>query len=188
VFASDESGEVAPAAIGVDDADFERFYTTTGRRTLAVAYALTNDWAVAEDLVQDAYVAAHRSWAKVGSYDDPAAWVRRVVANRSASRWRRLARELRAVARLSARTNRSAPESVPADQAFWEAVRELPGRQRQVVALFYLEDLSVTQVAERLQCSEGTVKAHLSRARVTLHQRLTEAGLRDERDEQGGSA
>ncbi len=188
MFASDESSDVAPVALGVDDTDFERFYATTGRRTLAMAYALTNDWAAAEDLVQEAYVAAHRSWAKVGGYDDPAGWVRRVVANRSASRWRRLAREVRAVARLAARTGRSAPESVPGDQAFWDAVRELPGRQRQVVALFYVEDLSVAQVAERLGCSDGTVKAHLSRARVTLHQTLVHKGSLDEQDERGGTA
>ncbi|MCU1359517.1 MAG: polymerase sigma-70 factor, partial [Ilumatobacteraceae bacterium] len=81
----------------VDLDGFETFYVTTARRTLALAQSLTHSWADAEDLVQDAYADAHRRWATVGALDDPSAWVRRAVLNRSASRWHRLGREIRAL-------------------------------------------------------------------------------------------
>jgi RNA polymerase sigma-70 factor, ECF subfamily len=55
---------------------------------------------------------------------------------------------------------------------FWAAVRALPSRQAQAVALYYLEDLSIQQTATVLGCAEGTVKAHLAKARRALARRL----------------
>jgi RNA polymerase sigma-70 factor (ECF subfamily) len=169
VFAGDDPHEVASFAITGAAVDFDRFYASTARRTLAVAYALTGSWADAEDLVQDAYADAHRRWDRVGTYDDPAAWVRRAVTNRSASRWRRLGREVRALTRVSARAARTTSEPEVQDAQFWSAVATLPGRQRAVVVLIYVDDLSIEQAATRLGCAEGTVKTHLSRARLALH-------------------
>lgn len=157
--------------------DFQSFYATTARRTVALAYALTGNWGDAEDLMQDALSAAHDDWARVSAYDDPSAWVRRLVLNRSVSRWRRLQREAAAVMRIGARTSSSAAVADPVDPQFWEAVRRLPPQQARAVALFYVEDLSVEQIAEHLQCSVGSVKTHLSRARAALGARL---GMEDE--------
>ena len=58
------------------------------------------------------------------------------------------------------------------DAAFWQAVRRLPLRQAQAVALYYMEDYSVREIAEVLDCSEGTVKTHLSRARDAVARQL----------------
>jgi RNA polymerase sigma-70 factor (ECF subfamily) len=182
VFAGEESHEVM-SVVGTDAAGFERFYVQTGRRSLSLAYALTGSWADAEDLVQDAYSAASRSWTRLSEYDDPAAWVRRAIVNRSASRWRRLGREVRAVTRLAARSSPTVTHNDSGDESFWHAVARLPTRQRQVVALFYVEDLTVAQVADRLACAEGTVKAHLSRARVALHETLVDDRGGIERDQ-----
>ena len=56
---------------------------------IGLAYALSGSRAAAEDLAQEAFLAAHKSWDKVGGYEKPEAWVRRVVANMSVSlRWR----------------------------------------------------------------------------------------------------
>lgn len=66
-------------------ATFDEFHAATSRRTLALAYALTGNWGDAEDLVQDAYLAASRKWDELARYDDPSSWVRRVVLNRSAA-------------------------------------------------------------------------------------------------------
>ena len=152
--------------------DFEAFYARERASVLAFAAALTGDWAFAEDLTQEAFAAAHKHWATLHT---PGAWTRRVIANRSASRWRRLGRETRALTKLAAR-----PEPVelaPDDHEFWQAVRALPARQSQVIALRYLDDLSVTQIAELLEISEGTVKSSLSHARRNLAAAL---GLDDE--------
>jgi RNA polymerase sigma-70 factor, ECF subfamily len=171
------NGEI-PAVITVD---FDAFYVQTGRRMLSLAYSLTGSWSDAEDLVQEAYVAAHRRWHVVGSYDDPAAWVRRVIANRAVSRWRRLGRELNVRQRLSARASRESTDAEPMDTAFWDAVLALPRQQATVVALYYVEDLSVDAIAAHLGCSSGTVKTQLFRARHALADRLG-TPIEEERD------
>jgi RNA polymerase sigma-70 factor (ECF subfamily) len=58
------------------------------------------------------------------------------------------------------------------DETFWQVVRRLPPRQAQSVALYYMEDYSVSDIAEVLDCSEGTVKTHLSRARAAVARQL----------------
>lgn len=161
----------ASGASAIQIAAFDDFYVATARRTLALARSLTSSWADAEDLVQEAYADAHRRWAIIGAYDDPAAWVRRAVVNRSASRWRRLGREVRALTRLGSRRVDDAAVD-PIDAELWRQVAALPVRQAQAVALFYVDDLSVDQIADLLGCSTGTVKTHLSRARATLHETL----------------
>lgn len=75
-------------------------------------------------------------------------------------------------ARLAARRE-PALDPLPAQNAdFWRAVRALPQRQAQAVALYYLEDLSIQQTAAVLDCAEGTVRAHLAKARRSLARRL----------------
>jgi RNA polymerase sigma-70 factor (ECF subfamily) len=64
------------------------------------------------------------------------------------------------------------PDLGSSDPEFWEAVRSLPTRQSQVVALFYLEDLPITDVADILDMSLGTVKRHLHNGRLALGRRL----------------
>lgn len=152
--------------------DFESFYVQTGRKMLSLAYSFTGDWGDAEDLVQEAYAAAHQRWNVVGAYDDPAGWVRRVLTNGAISRWRRVRRELNVRERLEGRAQAAVREADSPDDRFWAAVRALPRRQRAVTVLHYVEDQSVDEIAETLGCSAGTVKTHLFRARRTLADRL----------------
>lgn len=152
--------------------DFDDFYAEHARRTVAVAYALTGDWGAAEDLTQEAFLAASRRWTEIRDYEDPGAWVRRLVTNRSVSRWRRLVRESAAVARLSRRISDVAADPELADPEFWVAVHALPPQQARAVVLHYVDDRSVEDIAAVLGCSEGSVKTHLSRARHTLAERL----------------
>jgi RNA polymerase sigma-70 factor (ECF subfamily) len=58
------------------------------------------------------------------------------------------------------------------DERFWHEVRALPSRQAQCVALHYLEDRPVVEIAEILGCSSSTVKVHLHRGRLALAERL----------------
>ena len=150
---------------------FDEFYRQEYRQVLGLAYVLTGNESVAEDTAQDAFTAAYRQWSSVGGYDSPGAWVRRVVCNRAASVVRRRFREAKALVRLARQT--PAPvELEESDAEFWRAVRQLPPRQGQAVALFYLHDYSVREIAEVLDCAEGTVKTHLSRARTAVARRL----------------
>jgi RNA polymerase sigma-70 factor, ECF subfamily len=150
----------------VDEA-FDAFWVADHAAVLALAAALTGDWNVAEDITQDAFVAALRSWDRI---DNHAAWVRRVVTNRAASHWRRRAREAAAFARLAARP--VAVVLAPEFDEFWARVRALPRRQGQVVVLRYLEDRSISEIATVLEIAEGTVKATLSHARTALARTL----------------
>lgn len=103
----------------------------------------------------------------------PDSWVRTVAANLATSRGRRLAAEARAMARLRGRRHVALEPLLPDDEAFWAAVRSLPRRQAQAVALRYHADLSVTDVAAAMGCAEGTAKAHLHHARTTLAVQLS---------------
>jgi RNA polymerase sigma-70 factor (ECF subfamily) len=158
---------------------FDDFYTDEYRRLVPVIAALLGDRAGAEDVVQEALVEAQRRWATVEEFDKPGAWVRRVALNRASNVRRRSGREHRALARL--RVVRADPVSnqLP-DEALWALVRDLPDQQRRAVALHYIGDLSVVDVADVMECSEGTVKTHLSRARARLAERYpTEPGDSD---------
>ena len=151
--------------------DFDELYRRDFRALVALAYGLSGSRAAAEELAQEAFLAAHRRWDEVSRYDDPSAWLRRVVVNRSVSGVRRRMAERRALARLSGQ--RVLPEALPdGDEEVWAAVRTLPQRQAQVVALFYVDDRSVGDIARILECAEGTVKAHLHAARQALVRKL----------------
>ena len=160
--------EPAPAQVVMT---FEAFYERELNSVIGLAYALSGSRAAAEDLAQDAFLAAHRSWDRIGRYDKPEAWVRRVVANMSVSLFRRKVREARAIARMDP-PGAVFPSLPTEDEEFWKAVRALPKRQSQAIALFYLEDLSIAQIAEILDCAQGTVKAHLHKGRAKLAGRL----------------
>jgi RNA polymerase sigma-70 factor (ECF subfamily) len=150
---------------------FDDFYRREYRHVLGLAFVLTGNQWVAEDTAQDAFAAAFRVWRSIVAYDSPGAWVRRVTCNRAASVMRRRVREAKALMRLAGRMQ-TPIELDEGDAAFWQAVRRLPPRQAQVVALYYMDDYSVREIAEVLDCSEGTVKTHLSRARDAVARQL----------------
>jgi RNA polymerase sigma-70 factor, ECF subfamily len=151
---------------------FEDFYRKDYQSVVGLAYALSGSRWLAEDLTQEAFLAAHRHWPRVSAYDQPGAWVRRVVANLSVSAFRRRVVEAKALARLDRGERTGLPELRPEDALFWEAVRSLPRRQSQAVALYYLEDLPVAEVAAILDMAPGTVKKHLFDGRRELARRL----------------
>jgi RNA polymerase sigma-70 factor (ECF subfamily) len=152
-------------------AAFDQLYRSDYRRLVALAYGLSGSRSAAEELAQEAFLAAHRRWDEIGAYDDPSAWLRRVVVNRSVSLVRQRVAEALALARLGAR--RQLPEALPEpDEVLWRAVRALPRRQAQVVALHYIDDRPVAAIAAILGCAEGTVKAHLHQARQSLSRTL----------------
>jgi RNA polymerase sigma-70 factor, ECF subfamily len=151
---------------------FEDFYGREYRAIVRLAYALSgNRWA-AEDLAQEAFLVAHRGWDRVAGFEEPGVWVRRVVTNLSVSAFRRRVIESKALARFALGQTPALPELSADDAEFWSAVRSLPRRQSQAIALHYLEDLPVAEVARVLGTAEGTVKKHLHEGRKTIVRRL----------------
>lgn len=151
---------------------FDTFYRREFGRVLSLVYSLSgNRWA-AEDITQEAFLRAHRNWDEVGTYEYPAAWVKRVASNLAISRFRRLKSEAKAITRLIGRHEHTLAPLEPVDQRFWEEVRKLSPSQAKVVALHYLEDMPVDDIAQVLQMSPNTVKTQLHRARARLEDRL----------------
>jgi RNA polymerase sigma-70 factor (ECF subfamily) len=100
------------------------------------------------------------------------------VSNLSVSRFRRRASEIKAMTRLAGfGTPAASIGELPAEaEHFWSAVRRLPTRQAQAIALHYLEDMSVADIADVLECSPNTVKVHLHKGRHALAHRLSVDG------------
>jgi RNA polymerase sigma factor (sigma-70 family) len=149
--------------------DYEAFVRAHLDGLRRLAFARTGSWAGAEDICQDVLADAFRRWSRLSRYDDPLAWARRAVLNRSVSRWRTREREQRALARLGGW--RSAPSErgpVFQDPELWSALRRLSPRQFQVAILLWFEELTVAEVARTLGCGEDTVRTHWRRARASL--------------------
>jgi len=143
---------------------------------VAIVYAVCGSRWAAEDLAHDAFVATFRRWEQVRRYDRPGAFVRRVALNLARSRMRRLAAEARAMARYSARQSPGVEPLERADAEFWAHVRGLPGRQRDVIVLRYVDDLADADIAEILGCAEATVRVHAHRATTALAEVIAERG------------
>ncbi len=152
---------------------FDAFFRRERRAVIGLAYALSGSRLACEDLAQEAFVAAYRRWDEIGGYDNPGAWVRRVVANRAVSTVRRRVAEAKAVASLGFRRVR--PAELPDESAdLWALVRALPKRQAQAVALRYVEQLTPEEIAEVLGISRDSVYTHLRRAHQALAAELEE--------------
>jgi RNA polymerase sigma-70 factor (sigma-E family) len=153
------------------EVSFEDFVYARSGSLLRTAFLLTGqNMAEAEDLLQVALERAYRHWPRVCRSGEPERYVRRILANASTDRWRRLAR--RPEQPLSAA---QAGELVPdhaaqvADSDFLlRALAVLPPRQRAVLVLRYFDDLSEAQTAQVLGCSPGTVKSQAARALARL--------------------
>ncbi len=158
---------------------FDAFYASEFEAVAGLAYALSGSRLAAEDLAQEAFLAAYRRWDEIGRYESPGGWVRRVVANRSVSVIRRRVVEAKALTRLAEPVHRL-PELSPEACGVWRAVRRLPDRQAQVIALFYLEDLPLDDIASILDLSVETVRTHLRRARKKLARRLATEEYRND--------
>jgi RNA polymerase sigma-70 factor (ECF subfamily) len=145
---------------------FETFFRREHPRLLTLAVALVGDREVARELVQEALLRAFGSWPTVSQLERPGGWTRRVLVNLCHDVHRRRGREQRALERSVVDATMEASEAYSPD--FWDAVRLLPRLQRSVVALYYVDDLSVAEVASVLNISTGSVKTSLSRARTNL--------------------
>jgi RNA polymerase sigma-70 factor (ECF subfamily) len=152
---------------------FERFYSREYSAVLGLAYVLTGSWPNAEEITQDAFSRAYRRWARVKNLESPGGWVRRVVANEASSLRRRAATALRHRHRLHERDASDHADRAD-DERIWAAVRQLPHRQAQAIALRFVHGLSTAEIAAVLGCSTETAKTHLARGRRTLAVRLEE--------------
>ncbi|HEV2810355.1 MAG TPA: sigma-70 family RNA polymerase sigma factor [Acidimicrobiales bacterium] len=134
---------------------------------------LAGDAEAAADAVQDAFVQAHRHWARVSRLDNPTAWVRHAAINRLRNQRRGHNRMIAALPRL---LRQESVEELTATLDLPSVLALLPEQQRAVVTLYYLLEQPTSAVADTLGVSEATVRSHLRHARVRLAGSLGDAG------------
>ncbi|MGZ4445194.1 MAG: SigE family RNA polymerase sigma factor [Nocardioides sp.] len=167
------------------DAAVEALYAAHWRRLVRLSVLLVHDVGTAEEVVQDAFVAMHDRWGRLREPDLALAYLRQAVVNRSRSALRHRA----VVTRHAARTAPLPPvppasaagEAGARRRAVLDALRSLPERQREVLALRYYLELSEAEIAETLGISRGAVKSHASRGAATLRTVLDPHWLQEDR-------
>ncbi|PPK63691.1 sigma-70 family RNA polymerase sigma factor [Actinokineospora auranticolor] len=152
---------------------FEEFFVESLPRVLARALVISVNRHDAEDAVQDAYAQALLRWGRLSGYDEPEAWLHRVVRQRlwkTSARWRRLS--LDTVELRAWRATSGDPEQAVLVEAVLAAVAALPARQRQLVVMQCLHGMSQREIAEELGIRPGTVAAAVFNARKSLRESL----------------
>jgi RNA polymerase sigma-70 factor (sigma-E family) len=151
------------------DQEFSEFYTARGPALRRTAYLIVRDWHLAEDVTQQAFSRLYVAWPRVRA-ETREAYARKAVVNTALSQLRR---------RTEAPTDVLPERSAPVDESgpgtgldLGSALGLLPDRQRAIVALRFLDDLSVAEVARVLGIAEGTVKSQTARALTTLRDHL----------------
>jgi RNA polymerase sigma factor (sigma-70 family) len=150
--------------------EFAEFFQASWEPCLRAVVATTGSVQLAEDQVAEAFARAWLSWRKVRRHPAPRAWVVRTALNVGASWWRRRLRELPLLGHDAEDVRDAAPnaEDGGLDAALLTALRHLPRRQREVIALRVFLDLDIDTISAQLGIAPGTVRAHLSRGVTTL--------------------
>jgi RNA polymerase sigma-70 factor (sigma-E family) len=156
--------------MGHEQEEFAEFYRATKDSCLKAVTAVAGDRHLAEDLVAEAYARAWTSWGKVRRHAAPRAWVVRTALNLGVSWWRR-----RREVPLADHDAASAAAGGGVDPVLIAALRRLPARQREVLALRIFLDLDTETTARVLGIAPGTVMAHLHRAVAALRRDVSPA-------------
>lgn len=138
---------------------FDAYVRARGPGLFRVAYLLTGDHHLAEDLVQQALLRVVGRWSRVTTAGDPDVYVRRVLYHEHVSWWRRRRRRVTEVAEVSDVVGGDRSDEVVVAVAVRRALARLGARQRAVLVLRYFEDLSEARTAEILGMRVGTVKS-----------------------------
>ena len=150
--------------------DFDAFFSQNYWSIVRSLTAAFGDQEAAAEAVQDAFIKAYARWRRVRGLDAPAAWVRHVALNKLRDQHRRSERVRRAedAAGVLEDTHTLPPEH----DEIVRLLQPLPERQRTAMALYYIEDLPVAEIAASMGISQGAVKAHLSQARANVESSL----------------
>lgn len=153
---------------------FEGFAAAQLSALLRPAYYLTGDWDLAQDLVQATLVRMYGAWGRLKPDVDRVAYARTVLVNLYRDQTRSERRARRAL--LGSDSRLSHEVDLPERDYQRELLLQLPPKQRAVVVLRFLEDLSVQQTADVLGVSTGTVKSQTADALKALRAAIETVG------------
>ena len=165
------------ASVWDADTAVEEFYALHYRRLVRLSVLLVRDVETAEEVVQDSFVAMHDRWRRLRDPDKGLAYLRQTVVNRSRSVLRHRAVQARHPSPVQTDHHGADEDAVATERRtqVLNALRALPARQREVLALRYYLDLSEAEIAETLGISRGAVKSHASRGAASLRLLLEDA-------------
>jgi RNA polymerase sigma factor (sigma-70 family) len=150
--------------------DFDELFRELYIPAYSVALRILGDPQDAEDAASEAMARAAASWRRVQGVEYQRAWVLRVTANVSIDVIRR--RRTIATDAVEGPSALGAPLTCDDRLVLAAALAKLPRRQREVLVLRYLADMTETNVAEHLRISQGAVKQHTRRGLVALRRVL----------------
>ncbi|MDE3129524.1 MAG: sigma-70 family RNA polymerase sigma factor [Acidobacteriota bacterium] len=169
---------IAGAAAGVES-DLEQLFRRHWPRAYRAAFLIVQDHAAAEDVTQEAFVAAVRTLDRFDRRRPFAPWLGAIVSNRAidCARARRSRREV-ADPPEREHVSASSPRIGRCSEELLVALAELSPEQRTVVVMRYLLEFTPGEIARALELPRGTVNSRLRRGLDTLESRLRETGLR----------
>lgn len=162
------------------DGEFVAFVAEHGATLRRIATLLSGDPHRAEELLQATLERTYRAWGRARD-GDPLAYARRILANLRIDTWRRTRRELLLTGdQIPDRGQDDRSSEVVLRDELTRALRALPVKQRRVVVLRHLLDMSEAEVAAELGIPRGTVKSAGARGLAGLRQALTDPTDRTE--------
>jgi RNA polymerase sigma-70 factor, ECF subfamily len=166
--------------------DFSSIVVTHRPQIFRFLLASTRDPDLAETLTQDCFLKAHRNWASFRGESSAMTWLMRIAINLQKDHWRNRRMQFWRQTRTNAVDVDEASEWLASHESsaearllakeqvaqVWRAVKGLSGRQRTVFLLRHVEEMELAEIAHTTGLSEGTVKAHLSRALARVRAQL----------------
>jgi RNA polymerase sigma-70 factor (ECF subfamily) len=166
--------------------EFSQVVTSHRQQIFRFLLASTRDVDLAETLTQECFLKAHRNWAGFRGESSALTWLMRIAINLQKDHWRNRRLQFWRVTRTNAVDVDEASEWLPSGESspeqqvlarervkgVWQAVEQLSGRQKSVFLLRFVEEMEIAEIAAATGLSEGTVKAHLSRATARVRQQL----------------
>ncbi|MCW2672292.1 MAG: sigE 11 [Frankiales bacterium] len=158
--------------IGVKVTAYEEVVRREATKLLRIAIVITRDHGLAEDALQSAFTQLYVHWGRYVRADRPDMYLRRMTVNAALKTLQRASAEVTVPTTPDRASGESVAETVIATDAVERLLSTLPPRQRAVLALRFLDDKSVEDVADLLGCSKGTIKSQTSKAVQKLRQDL----------------
>ena len=146
------------------ESDYVDYFNARQRSFMRIAYTIVGTWPAAEDATQAAFTNLYVHWPRVAKANSIDAYARRVLVNACLAAVRHSRREV-----ITEHIPAGVIDSEPTDRIdLVSALRQLNARDRAVLALRFLEDLSIAETAAVLDLPDGTIKSQTARALTRL--------------------
>ncbi|WP_240056491.1 sigma-70 family RNA polymerase sigma factor [Bacillus mesophilum] len=154
---------------------FEKIMDVYGERLTKLCFNYTKDWNVSEDIVQEVFITCYREYENIDKIDFFKAWIYRITINKckdllKSSFFKRVVMSSTLITRI--RTIELSPEMSimknSEEEFLSTCVLALPIKYREVITLYYYDELSIEEISRILKINNNTVKTRLNRARIKL--------------------